>query len=358
MKNLILPLGLLLLSVSSCIDEIDFGVPQPTPVPTIQGQLTLGDTSRVEVLVETIFETNSSLPRPQVSARVKLFDDQGGEISLEHAGNGLFTANIPMGSTDIDVRIGGSYSIEVRLPDQRVFQSEPDQLYPVPQATELSVRQSSRTELSEEGVEQEIFLLQYDITTPLVPAGATQAARLRWIHEGTYAYTDTPKDPGVTPKTCYARTRPGQLSVFVLDGEDLASPLLEDYDLLAVAPNSNYAEGHVMTVYQQSLSPATYRYFRNVEDLVTRTGNMFESIPASAPTNIFNTTDPDDLVLGWFYATAQDTIRNFVEPEFARNPATACPAPPSMSPNPPPTRCDNCLLQVGATTQRPDYFPG
>lgn len=357
MKKLLPVLAGILLFGSSCIDEIDFGVPQPMPVPTIQGQLTLGDPSRVEVLVETIFETNSSLPRPQVSARVKLLDDQGGEISLEHAGNGLFTADIPVGSPDIDIRVGGRYQIEVRLPDQRIFQSEPDEIYPVPQADDLSVRPSSRTELSEAGVPQTIPTLQYAITTPLVPAGEAEKARLRWIHEGTYAFTDTPDDPDVSPKTCYAQSRPGQLEVYVIDGTAVGVDVLSEYDLLAVEPNSNYAEGNVMTVYQQSLSPASFRYFTNVEDLVTRTGNMFESIPASAPSNIFNTADAEDLVLGWFYATAQDTIRRYVSPEQAGSPTPACPAPPSMSPNPPPNRCDNCLLQVGVTTQRPLFFP-
>ena len=359
MKKLLLFLSLGSTLLFGCIDEIDFGVPQPAPVPTIQGQLTLGDPSVVEILVETVFETNSSLPRPVISARVKLFDDQGGELDIPHTENGLYRAEIPVGSNAIDVRVGGEYYIEVRLADLRVFRSEPDRLYPVPEATELSVRQSSRTVLSEDGSPRELFTLQYDITTPLLAPGATERSRLRWIHEATYAFTDTPDDPSITPKTCYAVNRPGQFEVFILDGTDLTVPVLEDYDLLEVVePNSNYAEGNVMTVYQQSLSPATHRYFFSVEDLVTRTGNMFESIPASAPTNVFNTTAPDDLVLGWFYATAQDTIRQYVSPELARNPTTACPAPPSMSPNPPPNRCDNCLLQAGATLQRPPYFPG
>jgi hypothetical protein len=358
MKKLLFLLSLFGVTFFGCIEEVDFSVPQPSPVPTIQGQLTLGDPSVVEILIETIFETNSSLPRPVISARVTLFDDQGGELTIPHLENGLYRAEIPAGSSELDVRVGGSYFIEVRLADQRVFRTTPEAIYPVPAATDLSVRQSSRTELTEDGSPREIFTLQYDISTPLQTPGATEMSRLRWIHEATYAFTDTPDDPSIAPKTCYARNRPGQFEVFILDGNDLAINTLEDYDLLEVEPNSNYAEGNVMTVYQQSLSPATYRYFFSVEDLVTRTGNMFESIPASVPTNVVNTTDPDDLVLGWFYATVQDTIRLYVSPDFARNPGTACPQPPSMSPNPPPNRCDDCVLQLGATLQRPGYFPG
>jgi hypothetical protein len=347
-----------LLGLTACIDEIDFSAPQPAPIPSIQGQVILGDPTVAEVLVETIFESNSSLPRPLTSGRVKLIDDQGGEIDLPHVENGLYRVEIPRGGNgEVDMRVGGSYSVEVRFPDLRIFRSEPERLYPAPQATNLSVRESSQVSLTAEGLTQETFTLQYAVSTSLTVPGEMEKSRLRWVHEATYALTDTPEATGVDPKTCYLRNRPGQFEIFLLDGNDLGANTVEEYDLLETPPSVSYAEGNVMTVYQQALSPATYRYFFSIEDLVTRTGNMFESIPASAPSNFVNINDPDDLVLGWFYATEQDTIRRYVSPEMARNPGKACPDPPSMSPNPSPTRCDDCLLPDGSTTVRPDYFP-
>ena len=66
-------------------------------------------------------------------------------------------------------------------------------------------------------------------------------------------------------------------------------------------------------VQQQSLSLETYDYWQRMNDQSAESGGMYEKQPASLQGNIYNLYNPDDVVLGCFYASQVREQRIFVK---------------------------------------------
>ncbi len=65
-------------------------------------------------------------------------------------------------------------------------------------------------------------------------------------------------------------------------------------------------------VQQQSLSSEAYDYWKRMNDQSVESGGMYEKQPASVVGNIYNVDDPEEVVLGCFYATQLREERIFV----------------------------------------------
>ncbi|MCK5694430.1 MAG: DUF4249 family protein, partial [Bacteroidales bacterium] len=65
-------------------------------------------------------------------------------------------------------------------------------------------------------------------------------------------------------------------------------------------------------VQQQSLSSEAYDYWRRMNDQSVGSGGMYEKQPASVEGNIYSVDNPEEVVLGCFYATQLREQRLFV----------------------------------------------
>ncbi|MCD4709816.1 MAG: DUF4249 domain-containing protein, partial [Bacteroidales bacterium] len=65
-------------------------------------------------------------------------------------------------------------------------------------------------------------------------------------------------------------------------------------------------------VKQQSLSSKAYDYWQRMNDQSVESGGLYEKQPASVAGNIYNVDDPEEVVLGCFYATQFREERLFV----------------------------------------------
>ncbi len=68
-----------------------------------------------------------------------------------------------------------------------------------------------------------------------------------------------------------------------------------------------------LLVKQQSLTRRSYVYWETMRAQSCETGGLYETQPSSAIGNICNTANPDEVVLGIFYATQQRTKRIMVD---------------------------------------------
>ena len=67
-----------------------------------------------------------------------------------------------------------------------------------------------------------------------------------------------------------------------------------------------------LLVKQQSLTRRSYVYWEKMKAQSSETGGLYEIQPSSAIGNIYNISDPDEVVLGIFYATQQQSKRIMV----------------------------------------------
>ena len=128
-------------------------------------------------------------------------------------------------------------------------------------------------------------------------------------------------------------------------------------------------------VSQMQIRKEAYDYFKILQDEIERTGNLFSPVlTAGENGNIYNVSDPDELVIGYVEVATVSRGRMFIEnegdlylPEV--NPLDRCPVfsvregamaglawysyPDTKTYH----RCVDCRLKPGATKNRPAWWP-
>lgn len=67
---------------------------------------------------------------------------------------------------------------------------------------------------------------------------------------------------------------------------------------------------------QYALTPAAYEYWKIIEEQSKQSGELYESQPATNTGNIHSTDDPQEPVIGLFYATSVQGKSIFISPRI------------------------------------------
>lgn len=349
---------LLLLVATACLEEIDLEVPADLEnAIVIEGTLIKGNPSVVEVKTSRLF-TFSAASRTRVNLlSLTLYDTEGNSIDIPERNIGDYRLELGPEAA-VQIEEGKGYYIRAATFDGRVIESAPDSILPVPEATSLQVNDATRPIDFGNGGIQDVPFFEFRINTPLVVPGQQQGSRLLWRSERSYRQTDSPLD-GVMPKTCYITQTTEVDNIPLADATLTNTDMVENLQVYATAKETFFfAEGYYLTVYQQSLTEAAFEYWRQVKELINRTGSLFEPPAGQLFSNLKNIEDPtDDSVIGIFYATQQDTIRVYVSPERAGNVRTLCPPQGPSPPRPCPLEaCCDCLTVQGSEAEQPDFW--
>ena len=358
-------LACMLFVLPSCLDDIEFD--RPATIENgiaIQGKLVKGDPSFIRVTLRRIFDFSENARL--INARsVILSDEEGNSIELDSRQEGVFFEEIPPDNPDIQIEFGKSYKIRVETFDGRTYESSLDRLLPVPTPRDLRVEMVTKEGLDALGRIVDREFIAFSLDTPLRLSEAEENVKLLWELEATYRLSDTPelytnrncfptRVNNVDNKTCYVTSSP--ITNFIpVDGETINSSSLDNFTLYETIPSSLFAEGYFLTVLQQSVSIPAFEYWSQVNQVLSRTGDLFEPPVGKVTTNFVNVNDPNDDVFGYFYATEEKPIRIFVSPEFAGNVATSCPAPLTEDGRADNTCCD-CLTAGDTSTERPIWW--
>ncbi len=347
-------LAVALFALSACLEQIDFDVPADLESAiVIQGKLVKGDPSTVRVEVSALFSFSGSSRRLIDVREVALLDETGAALTLPAIDIGVYALEIPANHPTFAVESGRAYRVRVVTQDGRTYESLPDRLYPVPQATALSAEIIEEEVFNAEGESDFLPLIQFSIDTPLRTAEGSDPPRLRWESFRTYRLTDVSENQ----QTCYITepTNVGRLNL--LDAGEFGAEGVEDLPIAKELIIYYFAEGYYLTVHQEALSPEAYRYWNEVGELLERSGSIFEPPAGKVKSNFRNTEDPDDEVFGLFYAVEQDTIRLYVSPEFAGNEPPHCPPPVGPGGLDGSHVCADCLENAPVSTlTRPGFW--
>ncbi len=355
-----LPALLLALALFSCLDEIDLnqGAALPEGI-VLQGRINAGAPSDVRIRLERLFRfENSNRPDQVANATVVLENSDGQTLNLPFR-DGAYRATIPAGDPNFLVAPGLGYRVRVATREGEAYETDFDVL-PAPLAPDgASGEPSIVTRLNAAGDEIMVPGFAYNISGPIrYPDGSP--AFIRWTLEQTWKVTD---EPGIfpfnenDPKVCYV-TQPFEGNdLFLLNSLDIPANRVDNFPIAAQPRDFRYAEGNVMTIYQEALSRAAYEYFDQVRRIASTEASIFE--PPGGPI-VGNARDVNGLtsnVFGFFYATSRSEVRVPISPAQAENPGRFCPLVRSPSPNPQPNSCDDCLRIEGAELPRPSWFP-
>lgn len=342
----------LLLSLPACLDPIELEVPaRPTRGIAVQGELIKGDPSLFEVKVEQLFFYTSNLPRVIKDAEVTLWDDEGRSLTAPSPSlSGIYRINIPANNPDFSVNEDRRYRISVAWGDSVLVESTWESILPVPQADSIHFALSVRERVVSELLTAIDTIVSFSIDTPVREGGAPEKARLRWEFRDAYKITDD------LAQVCYIENPTQTADVFLLDATLINEESVTDYHLFDTRQNQRFIEGYYLTVFQQALSEPAFTYWEQVDQLNSQEGTIFDEPPGVITTNLTNLTDSTLLTLGFFSAYQQDTIRRYLSPADMGFPNSYCPRPPTSSPMPPITVCNDCTAATGSSLQKPPYW--
>lgn len=353
------------ISLFTCIDTIDFAQPEAIQgAITIQGKLTKGNPSQIEVRIGEVFNF-SETPRLIDAKYVELIDDRGNKLNLPSKVQGIYKLDI-LGEEALKVEYGKGYQIKTELNNGQLYESTFDTLYPVTTPLRLSSQKTQEIRTNALGIRDTAKFIAFNIST-LFPKFEGQKVNLLWEMESTFKLTDSPRsysrcprDCQTTsidrlPKTCFVTINPIQ-NYKTLKASSLSGDEVMDFNVLTENANSFiFAEGLYLTVFQQSLSESAYEYWSIVAQLTNRSGDIFEAPAGRITSNIRNVEDSKAAVFGYFYATESTMQRIYVAPALADFPKFVCPVLPNPDGSGPGNCCD-CLCELNSTIEQPVWW--
>ena len=340
---------------SACLDEITLenSIDLEDNI-AIQGSLIKGSPSIVNVFVSRLSNlTGVNLPVAILDADVSILDENGTELLLDNINSGFYELEIPENDPNFIVDINRKFQLKVKA-DGNEYLSNMEILLPIPEITSLGFNVTAREVINEvTGIGETRDFIEFNVNTPLVISGVSTKSQMIWELEGTYQLTDSPLEscnpifPVVDPKTCYVTEKINLDKKVLFDGTTASTNDLTGFPVFESRINFRFSEGYYMTFLQQSLTSGAHKYWKTTNDMLQRTGSIFEAPAGKIESNFTNASNPDELVFGYFYATQQDTARIYIDPSFVDFPATNCPIP--FDPLGPVTQCCDCLDTVSYT---------
>jgi hypothetical protein len=305
--------------VESCIYPFNPSIDEIQNLLVIDGHIIKGEK------VQTIYISRSSVynePRflPETGCFVRVVDDKGKQFSFTETDKGIYTATIP----NELIKFNTSYQLLVTTPDNRNYESTPELLLadsPVDSVYYIEEPGQSAATGFMEGVQ---------VYTDL-KAEEGAARHYRWVMDETWEYERTYpiefKYDGLQKRVIQMPINSDNLVVcwktlpvvgfYSSSTANLKVNEKKRIPLNYVSSNTNRLKiKYSVLVKQYSLSENAYDYFNTKKIETQESGGLYQTQPVQSTSNITNSDDPGEKVLGYFWASSFSQKRIFVKPPF------------------------------------------
>ncbi|MFY0651408.1 MAG: DUF4249 domain-containing protein [Cyclobacteriaceae bacterium] len=358
--NIIL-FSLLLITSTACIEKYQFELSKE-PILVIDGAIT--DESGIHVVKLSFSSTFTDNPvfvpvDPLVgNARVEIIDDNNQVVQLEEQQTGTYHTH-----SSFQGEIGRTYQLRVTLNNGKKYESEPELLRPTGGIVEnISFENTSRSvTLDGNIIEEDIVLFKIDFTD-----NAETENYYRWRYKEIYEVEAPMAD---NPPPCPFKCRPCTQNpvkqcwatkfdneILKIESDELFDgKSVKNYEIYAVPSDRRFDIGYVASIEQYSLSKGAYEYWSAIQNQQNNNGTIFETPNYQIRGNIKSLDDSDELVLGYFVASAKSINRRFV----SETEIPGLVGPINCSPNKDgcyPNACQDCRAWP-ASRVRPDFWP-
>lgn len=327
--------------VSACIERIEFDAKAPQQLTVIEGNISNAPPPYSVKLSRGIpLGIDSLVSSPIEGASIKLFDDRGNsEQFYETTPGNYVTGGVIQGV------VGHSYYIQVTTPSGNTLVSEPERIEPVGEIENIRYEYEARTIMTSFGeTEANVFNVFVDAN-----AGTNAEAYVRWKYTGTYKvitypelhYTWNPpytpyKDPfpcsgyilvpgpegsgglllqvdDCTCCTCYAKhyeSKPQLSDTQLIQGNQFKNIKVGEVPIT----NATFYEKYMVEVEQMSLSKNAFNFFKLIRDQKENASSIFQP-PSSEIRSNFSSSNTNERIAGYFWATAINKKVIFIYPE-------------------------------------------
>jgi hypothetical protein len=229
-------------------------------------------------------------------------------------------------SEDFAAVVGRSYTLHIKLVDGTNYQSFPELVTPVPDLDSLTyraVRSATEDPLNDEfGVE----LIAHFQDPP------DEKNNYYWIPlESDFVLVAEPhlhRNVKDCCEICYHRDMPFPLNVNTVSDIDFNGLYQRRVAAYVVDNGVRFKDTYRLDVQHLSVSDEAHRFLKLVSQQTSLSGSVFDPPPANIRGNIINLDNPDEQVLGYFFASDERFLRTYIQKsklEFVRVPATIIP---------------------------------
>lgn len=333
-----------------CIKEVQFSESPPPNLLVVDGRITTSEGPHILYLGRLV-RYGQQIRRPVPDAEVRLVDDEGRTYAYQYV-----PAEERYELTGVKGEIGRTYSIEIRTGNEQVYHSEPETLLPVPEIDSLSYNVRFEETQTEAGTLIDRYFFNLFVNTRLHPM--EEGPYLRWEVDYSYSFTEIQVHPLKIPATCYMTEPFDPFRIKLFNGSEADGQSIR-VDLGSRSIDWRFNWRNYFNVYQSSLTEEAFRYWTNIDKVSDPSGTIFDAPPAAVRGNIRNINNTDEQVLGYFGASAIDTMRIFttkydIAPVAAPAMIPLCRRTPGSSRIPP--ACSNCMSLPNSSYERPDYW--
>lgn len=317
--------------LGTCVDPYEVEVARENRILTVEGFITTLPKSHVIRLSFTRpFGPEATGPNPGIiTAKVYLKDNLGNTEILnvkpprDNFDNirGFYET-----SEDFAAVVGRSYTLHVELQDGKRYQSFPELVSPVPEVDSLTyraVRSATSDPLNDQvGVE---VLAHFQDPESVRNNYYWKPSESDFVLVAEPQLHISVKD---CCEVCYHREMPFPLNVNTVSDIDF-NGLYQRRVIAYVQDNGvRFKDTYRLDVQHLSVSDEAHRFLKLVSQQTNLTGSVFDPPPANIRGNMINLDNPDEQVLGYFFASDERFLRTYIQKsklEFVRIPATIIP---------------------------------
>lgn len=290
--------------LGSCVDSFDAGLNTNIKKLVVDGEITnKPGPYRVTLQQSSPFGSKDFSP-PPFNAIVIISDNLGNTETLTDLGFGVFETKATQGV------IGRTYTLEVRIGDKKIYKSTPQIIKkPIPidkiYTEYMPFKEGSNVYI---GGEFHVFL---DAIDP-----STNGDYYRWNYTNFDQIDYCLKirsngDSGPIAiqyrccETCW-EVNPCLGCIYLgsdqyQNGKKINKQFIGKFPYNSILPV-------FLQIEQKSITKDNYFYWKEIDSQINNSGGIFDTPPANIQGNIYNITDPNDQVLGFFTASGVSTI--------------------------------------------------
>lgn len=303
------------LILSACVDEFTPKLKDTSPLLVIDGSIILGlEVQKVYVSRTTTLENPEFIPVSQ--CEVKVIDKMGQEFTFQETISGLYECEIPEQS----LAINREYQLYVKTQSNEYISEFEPILESSPVDSVYYLSESNQTS----GTQYDNGLQFY--TDLKAPEGAT--TNYRWVLEETWEIntgndidgywnknaTEVPEYAPIkdTLNVCWSTSRIND--IYTSSTQNLSINEKKKIPL-------NYLPGtdpkskimYSVLVKQYALSDESYQYWSQNQTASGSSGGLYQQQPSQSKSNIHNINNPEEVVLGFFWASSYSEKRIFYD---------------------------------------------
>lgn len=310
---------------SGCIDPYSPKISETEDIMVINGRITDQEGFHfVEVSrTSTIYSYKGGYP--VTGCKVEIEDERGKSYPFREIEEGIYRGWME----HTNLIYGNSYKLSVTTPEGENYESGFEELIRCPPIEEISwdigVTQTSNADISYSSV-------QFYITTN---ASGDYAKNYLWEFEETWRYFaayprlyawDTSGFYTILPelsdflRTCYRTQRITEFYTF--STRNISGDYIRRNPINKVTNQTDrLSSRYSLLVKQYSLTDRAYDYWKALEVQAKQTGELYETQPVVVKGNIVSRENPEETVLGLFYAASVKENRIFIEPDLGTEPS-------------------------------------